>query len=202
MAPRMLAIALCLGLLAWLSPMAQARKLQPAVQTVTQVDLKRYMGKWYEIAAIPMFFERRCVGNTLADYGLLPNGLVEVVNSCKINTGRRISSVGRAKVIDRQTHAKLKVTFLNLLGWRFLAGGDYWILALDPDYRYAVVGHPTRRYGWILSRTPSLPQATLAAISAQLARQGYDPCLFMTTPQFNGLSQQRSLCQVAPAAKH
>ncbi len=198
-----IALGLALGVCFYLGVQNKSQaKTKPAaagqapVQTVPQVDLNRYMGQWYELATIPMFFERRCTGNVTANYKLLPNGQVEVLNSCEVKGGHRIVSTGRAKVVDAQTHAKLKVTFLNLFGWRFLAGGDYWIIALDPDYGYAIVGHPTRRYGWILSRTPELPKATLQALSTRLTQQGYDPCLFLTTPQQNGLSERRPLCEV------
>lgn len=198
MVQRLFGLVLCLIAVAWISLEVRAAALEKLpVQTVAQVDLKRYMGQWYEIAAIPMFFERRCVGNTLATYALLPSGQVEVVNSCKINTGRRISALGRAKVLDAQTHAKLKVTFFHFLGWHYFAGGDYWMIALDPNYTYAVVGHPKRRYAWILSRTPVLPKATLASLSKQLVQQGYNPCQLITTPQVGGLTQKKSLCQAA-----
>lgn len=180
-------------------PTALKTKIE-APQTVDSVDLKRYMGQWHEIAAIPMFFERKCVGNTWATYNLLPNGQVEVKNSCEIKSGQRISSIGRAKVVDSKSNAKLKVTFLNLLGWRFWLGGDYWIIDLDTDYRYAVVGHPSRHYGWILSRTPALPLSILSDIRKKLILQGYDPCLFLTTPQLGGLAEKRSLCQMVKSA--
>lgn len=164
------------------------------LQTVQHVDLNRYMGQWYEIAAIPMFFERRCVAGAMAQYRLLPDGMVEVVNSCQTKSGERISSTGRARVVDSKTNAKLKVTFLNLLGWRFWAGGDYWIVDLDPDYQVALIGHPDRRYAWILSRTTALPPETLTRLQQVLRAKGYDPCRLMTMPQQGGLNAKRPLC--------
>jgi apolipoprotein D and lipocalin family protein len=164
------------------------------LQTVPHVDLKRYMGQWYEIAAIPMFFERRCTSGARAQYRLLPDGLVEVVNSCQTASGERISSTGRARVGDPQSNAKLKVTFVNLLGWRFWMGGDYWIIDLDADYQTAVIGDPSRRYAWILSRTTALPPETLARLQQVLRAQGYDPCRLMIMPQPGGLQVKRSLC--------
>ena len=100
------------------------------LKTVASVDLSRYMGKWYEIAAIPMYFERNCHGETTAEYTLLPDGLVKVVNSCDTASHKRIAAEGRAKVTDAKTNARLKVTFLNWFGWRWFAGGDYWITDL------------------------------------------------------------------------
>lgn len=166
------------------------------VKTVSSVDLQRYMGKWYEIAVIPMFFERKCVGNATANYALLPDGLVKVTNSCDVANGKRMMAEGRGKVMDPKTNAKLKVTFLHLLGWRWFAGGDYWITGLDPEYSYAIIGHPKRKYGWILSRTPMLSKETLQQLSKQLEEQGYDPCDFDMTVQKAGLDTRQPLCKV------
>lgn len=164
------------------------------VKTVPSVDLNRYIGKWYEIAAIPMFFERNCHGNTTAEYTLLPDGLVKVVNSCDNAKRKRITAEGRAKVMDAKSNAKLKVTFLHLFGWRWFAGGDYWITDLAPDYSYALIGHPSRKYAWILSRTPSLPTETLEALSNKLKAQGYNPCELVSQKQNGGLQGRFSLC--------
>lgn len=165
-------------------------------QTVASVELDRYTGKWYEIAAIPMVFQRKCVANTTADYAKLATGEISVFNSCEKSNGQRQSAVGQAKVTDPQTNAKLKVSFLNLplVGWQYWASGDYWIIDLAPDYSTAIVGHPTRKYGWILSRTPQLPMDTLKILTKTLTEQGYNPCDFITTPQKGGLTTKQSLC--------
>jgi apolipoprotein D and lipocalin family protein len=176
----------------WLPVRADA----PPLKTVPLVDLERYMGRWYEIAAIPMFFERDCTANTTADYTLLPGGMVKVVNGCETVKRQRIFSEGRARVVDPKTNAKLKVTFLNVLGWRFIAGGDYWITALAPDYSHAIVGHPSRKYAWILARQPQLSKETLQALKSSLTLQGYDPCRLMIMPQAGGLQKRQSLCEV------
>lgn len=164
---------------------------------VSYVDLSRYMGTWHEIAAIPAFFQRRCTANTRADYELLPKGLVKVLNSCGTAEGRRIQSEGRARVEDVQSNAKLRVTFAKALGrWWYPLGGDYWVLDLAEDYSWVIVGHPSRRYGWILARNPSLDPKTLAMLAARLESEGYDPCEFMTMPQSGGLTQRKPLCEV------
>ena len=184
------------------SPVSQAQPAQGGVQpvlppqTVAAVDLSRYMGQWYEIAAIPIVFERRCVADSLANYSLLPDQKIEVVNSCRMANGQRIASIGRAWVTDPQTNAKLRVAFTNIWGVRRFARGDYWILSVDPEYRFAIVGHPTRRYGWILSRTPLIPPENLVNLSKQLVALGYDPCRFMIMPQYGGITQRLSLCQL------
>lgn len=192
---RRLAILLVgLFLLGVVSAMSYAAT-QP-VQTVESVNLERYMGKWYEIAAIPMFFERKCIGNTTAIYSLLPDGLVKVTNSCDVAKGKRMMAEGRGRVMDAKTHAKLKVTFWHFLGWRWIVGGDYWIIDLAPDYSYAIVGHPSRKYGWILSRVPVLPKETLQRLATHLKAQGYNACNFSMIPQKGGLNTRQPLCRV------
>jgi apolipoprotein D and lipocalin family protein len=185
----------CLGLLTqrWV-----AAETQAPPQTVPAVDLSQYMGKWYEIAAIPMFFERQCVANTTAEYAQLVSGEVSVFNSCEKANGKRQSAVGQGKVVDTPSNAKLKISFLNLplLGWQFWASGDYWIIDLAPDYSTALIGHPNRKYGWILARTPQLSTPTLNSLSQKLSQQGYNPCDFITMPQTGGITTKQALCTV------
>lgn len=172
-------------------PPGGERQLVP----VEHVDLTRYQGKWYEIASIPQFFQRKCVKNTMADYTVLSESLVRVTNSCVTKDDHTISTEGRAKPQD-DTNAKLKVTFAKVFDrYLFWFSGKYWVIYLEPNYQYAVVGHPTRDYGWILSRTPDLPETTLKEISHFLKVSGYDPCRFQVTPQDNGLSTKKSLCK-------
>src|SRR3982751_5765726 len=104
-----------------------------APKTVGHVDLSRYIGKWYEVARYPNRFEKNCISDVTADYSLREAGTIEVLNSCRQADGRVKSSKGSAKVVDKQSNAKLKVTFF----WPFY--GNYWIIGLDPEYRYAVV---------------------------------------------------------------
>ncbi|MGE5085070.1 MAG: lipocalin family protein [Bacillota bacterium] len=170
-------------------------KSQAQVTTVPSVDLTRYVGKWYEVASIPHSFQKQCVRGVTAEYKDLGDGLIEVINSCETQNGSRSVSEGRAKVIDNQSKAKLKVTFVKLGGWIFWFGGDYWIIDLDKDYRYAVVGHPTRKYGWILSRTPEISMADLQVISQNLKKQGYDLCSLLMTVQDGGVSSRIPLCE-------
>jgi apolipoprotein D and lipocalin family protein len=187
------------------APSAEPQAMQATAQTqsgsprtVESVDVARYTGQWYEIAAIPMFFERKCVANTTAEYTRQADGKVTVFNSCEKSNGKRLKAVGEAKVVDPKTNAKLKVSFLNfpLLGWQYWASGHYWIIDLAPDYSTAIIGHPNRKYGWILSRTPQLPMNTLKALAQKLSDQGYNPCDLMITPQKGGLQQKQPLCVV------
>lgn len=141
----------------------------PILEVVPYVDLQRYLGLWYEIATIPQRFQKGCVGVT-AEYSLPKNGDIQVVNTCVKETldGEVRSVRGRARVVDKRTNAKLKVTFF----WPFW--GAYWIIGLDADYRWAVVGHPSRDYLWILCRTPQMSEALYAQLLAFIAEKGYD----------------------------
>lgn len=165
------------------------------VKTVDRIDLLRYQGKWHEIASLPQFFQRECTRDTVADYSQLPSNEIKVENVCVREDGSRKKAEGRARLYDSSETAKLSVTFLQLFGdYRYWAGGDYWVIELDPAYGWAVVGHPSRKYGWVLSRTPSLPVNTLAEIVGRIKAQGYDACEFIVTPQTGGLTIKRPLC--------
>lgn len=166
-----------------------------AVETVPYVDLTRYVGKWYEIASIPQSFQKQCASNVTAEYTTLPDGKIKVVNSCLTGQGKNSVAEGRAKVVDPQTQAKLKVTFVKFIDWIFAFGGDYWVIDLEANYRYAVVGHPTKKYGWILAREPLLSRTEFLQIADKLKAQGYDTCKFNTTIQEGGLSTSLPLCK-------
>lgn len=160
-----------------------ARGAEAPPQTVARVDLQRYVGLWYEIGKIPNRFQKQCVRGTTAEYTLQEDGAIRVVNRCIRADGTSDQAVGRAKVADPASNAKLKVSFVSLLGIR-LFWGDYWILGLGDDYEYAIVGSPDRKYGWILSRTPQLEPPVLERVFAILRRQGYDPAGFeMSAPE-------------------
>jgi len=157
-----------------LTPSAPARPAgaQPVLVPVPSVELKRYAGGWYEIARIPNRFQRQCARHTIAQYGLRPDGRLSVLNQCIKRSGNVDQATGVAKVVDPVSRAKLKVSFVSVLGWRPF-WGDYWVIGLDHDYRWAVVGSPDRRYGWVLSRTPRLDDASMASIRELLERQGF-----------------------------
>ena len=152
------------------------------LEVVPSVNIEKYMGTWYEIARYPNKFQKdNCVA-THVEYSLRPDGKVKVRNSCHRGSvdGKEVSIEGKAWSVDKETNAKLKVQFF----WPFR--GDYWVIQLDKDYKYAVVGHPKRTYLWILSRTPALDEATYSAIVQKLVEQGYDPNKMIITPQKKG----------------
>ncbi len=150
----------------------------PPLETVPMVDLDRYLGTWYEIATIPQSFQRGCTGVT-ATYSLRPDGKIKVVNSCRPERldapERRVE--GRAWVVDRTSNAKLKVSFFLWFS------GDYWIIELGRDYDYAVIGHPARKYLWVLCRQPRMDEALYADILERLRTKGYDTALIQRTLQ-------------------
>ncbi len=158
---------------------AQNKKL---VSTVAMVDLERYKGLWYEIAKIPNRFQRKCANGTTAQYALREDGKIDVINRCFDKEGKIIEAKGIARVVDSESNAKLKVSFVKILGLS-LFWGDYWIIGLGEDYEYAIVGIPDRKYGWILSRTPSLSQEKLEETFNILREQGYNPEEFEMTQQ-------------------
>jgi apolipoprotein D and lipocalin family protein len=137
------------------------------------VDLNRYVGLWYEIAKIPNRFQKNCIRGTTAEYRLRSDGQLTVVNRCLKSDGSQDEASGVARIVDKASNAQLEVSFVSFLGWRPF-WGDYWVIGLDPDYRWAVVGTPDRKYGWILARSAVLPQTTLDRIFALLAENGYD----------------------------
>ena len=189
--------ALSVGLVGALA--CQSAIASAEVKAVDAVDLPRYLGTWHEIATIPQFFQRKCVRDTKAVYSAGEAAQIRVENVCTREDGGREKIEGRARVADSAQTSKLEVTFLELFGeYRFWVAADYWVLALDPDYAWAVVGHPSLRYGWVLSREPRLPSATLAEIIGRVKSQGYDACAFVITPQTGGLSVKRPLCTVLP----
>jgi apolipoprotein D and lipocalin family protein len=150
--------------------------------TVGQVDLDRYAGLWYEIARIPNRFQKKCIQNTTAHYSLREDGKIEVINRCLKENGEINEIKGIAKIADEKSHAKLKVSFVRLLGIS-LFWADYWIIDLAKDYQWAVVGTPSRKYGWILARKPELNQEILEGIHLRLSKQGYDPSEFIKSQQ-------------------
>jgi apolipoprotein D and lipocalin family protein len=144
------------------------------VATVPGVDLERYAGKWYEIARLPNRFQSDCAGAT-AEYGLRDDGKVSVVNTCYQEDGTLRSVQGTARPID-ETNARLVVRFdgifFKLFSW--LIKPNYWVLELDSDYQYAVVGTPDRKYLWVLSRTPRMDEATYRRLLENAAGQGFE----------------------------
>lgn len=142
--------------------------------TVAAVDLERYAGTWYEIARLPNRFQSKCVSDTSATYRM-EGDTVSVVNRCRTAAGDFDEARGQAHTVEGSGNAKLRVSFF----WPFY--GDYQVLALDPGYRWVLVGEPARRYAWILARDPALDAATRDRLLERAAALGFDRDAFMLT---------------------
>jgi lipocalin len=146
--------------------MAQSQK---APSVVSSVDLNRYKGLWYEIARLPNFFERK-LKCTSATYTLRDDGKITVLNKGNYLTDpqKSTSSKGVAWIPDKNSPAKLKVQFF----WPF--SGDYWIMELDKEYRYVLVGDPVHKYLWILAREKKMDEQTYNMLLSKAVENGYD----------------------------
>jgi apolipoprotein D and lipocalin family protein len=144
---------------------------------VNKVELERYVGEWFSVARIPNRFESDCL-QSRAEYSALSDGTLRVVNSCPTKDGKQEEVEGKAWILD-PSNAKLEVGFFHIFSWYpQFARGNYWVLGLGPInseglYSYAVVGEPSRKYGWILARTRSLPEEELQEAFEILKGQGY-----------------------------
>jgi len=139
----------------------------PQLNTVKKIDIKKYLGTWYEIARYEHFFEKDCK-NVTATYSLKENNEIKVINKCtNINTNKIKEAIGSAYSTN-ETNSKLKVSFF----WPFY--GDYWILDIDENYTYAIIGEPSRKYFWILSREKELDSNLKKEILNKLPSYGYD----------------------------
>lgn len=146
----------------------------------TEFKLERYQGKWYEIARFKNPFQKKCFKNVTAEYQLLDNGMINVVNKCEIKNDERDIVTGLARIQDENDHSKLEVSFFDIFGWRPI-WGDYWVLYVDPIYSWSVVGDRKRQYGWILSRNPTLSSSNLDKAKLILDKNGYDSTALLIT---------------------
>lgn len=150
------------------------------------VDLDRYLGSWYEIARLPNRFQDQCSGDVTAQYSRLEDGQIQVINRCRLHTGKTDEAVGVARIVNAPRNSQLEVSFVSLFGWHFF-WGDYWVLGLDPDYQWVVVGEPSRKYGWVLARQTELSEAVWHSINQILVEQGYQPAHFQQTQHGSSL---------------
>lgn len=148
--------------------------LTKAPPTVPHVEIAHYQGTWYEIARLPMWFQRNCL-RSQATYGLLETGEVSVLNECDTADGKE-SIRGRARVVDAKTDARLEVRFDNWFSV-FIPSrpqGNYWILYLDDAYRTVIVGTPDRKYLWIMARTPAIDEVQYTQLVDIARSLGFD----------------------------
>ena len=146
--------------------------------TVRHVDLPRYMGDWRVIANIPYFAEKGCI-DSIETYAARSDGRIDNIFTFRKGSFAAKQSQVRAIawVHDKETNAEWRIRFFRLIMAKYL------VLDLDPEYRWTVVGHPSRKYGWIMAREKTLPDSTYRGILDRLAKQGYDPGAFVKVPQ-------------------
>lgn len=159
-------------------PQKAATKSNEPLRTVRHVDLHRYMGDWRVIANIPYFGEKNCV-DSIEGYRLRPDGRIDNFFTYRKKSFSAPQKQMRALawVVNHETNAEWRVRFFGLITV------DYLVIDLDPEYRWAVLGYPKRKYGWILAREKTLPEKTYRMILGRLAAQGYDPARFRKVPQ-------------------
>lgn len=176
-------LTLACGALALQPALAQsATDAQPT--TIKSLDLPRYMGTWYEIARYPNRFQKKCVGNTRAEYSLTDNGGVQVINRCMLESGEMNEATGAGRQIGGASSAKLEVRFAPAwLAFIPAVWGDYWVIDLDAAYQLAAVSDARREYLWLLSRTPKVEPQAYAALLDRLVRQGFDRQKLLVTRQ-------------------
>ncbi|MCA1621793.1 MAG: lipocalin family protein [Acidobacteria bacterium] len=155
------------------------------LRVVPSVDPERYAGTWYEIARLPNRFQKKCAGDVAATYAVRPDGGLDVFNRCRKADGQPTGVKGRARVADRRgPNSKLEVRFApGYLSFLPFVWGDYQVIDLAPDYSYALVGEPGRKYLWVLSRTPRMDEETYGRAVARGAAEGFDVSKLMRTEQ-------------------
>lgn len=162
----------------WILLLATACTSSKELPIVDSVSLAKYSGKWYEIARLPQTFEKHCACVT-AEYSILNENKIKVKNTCWDTTSNKFKvSEGRAKPINGFNNAALDVQFF----WPF--SGGYYVMALDSNYKYALIGNPNRKYLWILSRNPSLDESTFNDLKSIARENGYDLSSLIQTEHF------------------
>ena len=169
-------LLLSLVIFTFCSTQIQSKRIDKT--TVKELDLNRYVGKWYEIARFPHSFEKDLVGVT-ATYELMDNGKIRIINEGYKNTldGKHSKAEGKAKVPDKSEPGKLRVSFF----WDFYS--DYYVLELDENYRYAMIGSSSDKYFWILSRTPQMDESTYTMLLEKAQKRGYNLKKLIKVPQ-------------------
>lgn len=167
---------LILATLASISLLSACNEEYAPLPTVTKVDLNRYTGKWYQVAFIPNRFQSMCVADTQAEYQQ-DGDQIRVINRCRTKDGSIEQANGVAKLVDDSGNAKLRVSFFRPFY------GNYWILDLDEGYQWVLVGEPSRKYAWILSRSATLDPSIQTKLIEKAATLGYQSKQFQISAQ-------------------
>ncbi|MDO4904749.1 MAG: lipocalin family protein [Lautropia sp.] len=155
---------------------------EASLTTVAAVDVERYAGRWYEIARLPMPYQDQCASDTTATYHVNADGTLQVLNRCRQADGSWSQAEGLARS-KNPDNSRLSVTFLpKALRWLPVGQADYWIMALDKDYQHALIGQPSRKYLWLLSRKPVMDETIHQAYLKQAREAGYDLSRMIRSP--------------------
>lgn len=192
-----LIILILLGLSLVSCATSQNRADEPATAKV--VDLSRYTGRWFEIARLPMPFQKADEA-AIADYGRNADGTISVHNIAIRPDGSQREIRGSATVLNSPENTKLAVRFDTWFGPLIPVSkeGNYWILHVDPSYREAIVGTPDRKYLWLLARTPTIPEQRHAALVARAERLGFDVARLLKSAASAGPSPARTSRSTSP----
>lgn len=186
---------------AWVSasPAHAAPRAQEPLAPIPSIDLPGYMGRWYQIAAVPQIFNLQCAYDTTATYALVDERTVSVENRCRTWWDKLSGVDGTAEVVDPNQPAALAVNFSNLPFPRpKREEPNYIITYLDPSGDWALVGNPNRSSGFVLSRSPAVSSDRWRDIKSVIADRGYWDCAFLTSPTREGLHQITPLCVFDP----
>lgn len=179
MQKKLLATLLCLIPMSALAAGSHQERDEPptgsALQTISSLDVPRYMGDWFEIAKYRNWFQEKCAGSARANYRLMRDGRVQVTNRCRMAGGEVTEAVGIARQVGPATSPKLEVRFApSWLSFLPFVWGDYWVIDLDDDYQLVAVSEPKREYLWILSRTPKVDPVSYNTLLTRLRQNGFD----------------------------
>ena len=142
------------------------RQSNTPLQTVSSVDLNKYLGKWYEIYRLPNWFEDDDCVTVTAEYGLRDDGGISVLNTCH-KASKKEEARGIAKIVEGSSNSKLRVSFFRPFY------GDYWILDLASDYSWVLIGEPAGKYFWILARDKKLSPELEESLLVKAEKLGY-----------------------------
>ena len=153
----------------------------PEIETVENLNIGKYLGVWHQIALIPNYFQKDCVDDTQAEYEVLSDDSITILNSCLSLGGERLLAAGIGRATgEPRNFARLKVSFApKWLAWIPFVWGDYWILSIDDEYNSVLIGSPDRRYLWILSRQKFIQKEIFADYLEKAKKNEFDTSLLI-----------------------
>ena len=174
MKSRLIAAAFCVCALPPLGALASDSPAAP-LTPIAALDVPRYMGTWYEIARFPTWFQKKCTGESRAEYTPLADGQVQVINRCRLENGAMNEAIGTARQVGGADSPKLEVRFAPAwLSFLPFVWGNYWVIDLDEAYQLVAVSEPSQEYLWILARTPQVDPTAYNALLTRLTQKGFD----------------------------